>query len=111
MIIPALLKNKELFPPLQCKLKQNFFLVSVKLIEYFFPAVNVVSSNLFVAPSHRIKTSLFFLSTCIKELLSTTKIITLQPNPPVGNRKLSGLSNPMPYLKYLYLSISAFSVN
>ena len=39
------------------------------------------------------------------------QIITLQPNPPVGNENIQRLSNPIPYSKYLYLSISAFLVN
>ena len=35
------LTNKYLFAPLKCKLKQNFFFVTVKLIEYIFSAVKV----------------------------------------------------------------------
>ena len=36
LIISVLLTNKQLFSPLQYKLKQNFFIVTVKLVEYFF---------------------------------------------------------------------------
>ena len=43
--------------------------------------------------------------------MSSPKIITLQPIPPVGNERVSPLSNPIPYPQYLYLPISAFSVN
>ena len=39
LIITVPLTNK-VFALLKCKLKQNFLLFSVKLIEYIFPAVN-----------------------------------------------------------------------
>ena len=43
--------------------------------------------------------------------MPSPKIITLQPIPPVENERVSPLSNPIRYPQYLYLSISAFSVN
>ena len=76
-----------------------------------FYAVSVVSSNPWVGPSPRIKISFFLLSTCPEELISVPKIITLQPNSPVGNEKVPLLSNPVLYPEYLYLSRSAFLVN
>ena len=42
--------------------------------------------------------------------MSTPKIITFLPNPVPGYEKLPCLSNPNPYVEYLYLSISAFLV-
>ena len=43
--------------------------------------------------------------------MSIPKIITLQPNPPLGNEKVPFPSNPVPYPECLYLSIAAFLVN
>ena len=57
--------------------KRNLFLDSVKLIDYFFSAVNVVLSNPCAEPSPRIRISFFLLSTCTEELIPTPKIITL----------------------------------
>ena len=51
------------------------------------------------------------LSTCTEELISTPKIITILPNPLVGNEKVPFVSNPIPYPDYLYLSISTFFTN
>ena len=42
--------------------------------------------------------------------MSTPEIITFLPNPVPGNEKLQCLSNPIPYLEYPYLSMSAFLV-
>ena len=55
--------------------------------------------------------SIFLLSTCTEELISTPKITTFRPNLPLGNEKDPFLSNPVPELEYCYLSISAFLVN
>ena len=55
LTISVTVTNKQLFAPLQCYLKQNFLPFSVKLIEYFFSAVNAVSSNPCVIRSPRIK--------------------------------------------------------
>ena len=44
-------------------LKQNFFLVTVKLIEYIFSAVNECSPNPYIGPKPRIKMSFPLLST------------------------------------------------
>ena len=44
------------------QLKQNFLCDLEKLIEYFASAVNVVSSNLCVGPSSRIKMSFFVVN-------------------------------------------------
>ena len=64
-----------------------------------------------VGPSPRIEISFFLLSTCIEELISSPKIITLQPNATPENEIVPRPSNPVPYRKYLYLSISALLVN
>ena len=61
LIISVPLTNKQLFAPLQCKLKHFIFLFSVKLIEYFFFKVNVVMSNPCVGPSPRIRISFFLV--------------------------------------------------
>ena len=45
---------------------------------------------------------------CTEGLISTPKIITFLPNPIPGNKKLSCLSNSVPYPAYLFLLISAF---
>ena len=57
-------------------LKHNFLLCPLKLIEYFFSAVNVVSSNPCVGISPRTKISFFLLEPYTEELPSTPKIIT-----------------------------------
>ena len=49
------------------------FLGSVKLIGYLASTVNV-SSDPYVGPATRIEISLFLLSTCTNELISTLKI-------------------------------------
>ena len=51
------------------------------------------------------------LSIFVDELISTPKIITFLPVPPLGCKKNPFLSNPMSYLEYLHLSISVFLVN
>ena len=73
--------------------------------------VSVVLSNPCVGPSPRINIYFFLLTTCMEELISTPKIITFLPIPPLGNEKVPFLSNPMSYTEYLYLSISAFFAN
>ena len=65
-------------------------------------------ANPYVGPSPRIKISFFLLSTCKGELISAPKIITLQPNPQLGNEKVPCPSHPTPYPEYLYLSIMVF---
>ena len=72
---------------------ENFFLVTLKLIKYLSSAVNFVSSNPCVGSSPRIKISFVLLSTCTAELKYTPKIITLQPDTPVGNENGPRLSN------------------
>ena len=111
LIIFVLLTNKQLFSPLQYKLKQNFFIVTVKLVEYFFSAVNVISSNLYARPSSRIKISFFLLLTCTEELIYTPQIIKLHSNSAAENEKVPYLSIPIPYPEYLYSSISESLVN
>ena len=83
----------------------------IKLIKYFFSVVSVLSSNLCEGTSMRIKIYFFLLSTFTEELISTLKIVTLQPNPPLGNENVPFQSNPIPYPEYLYLSLSAFLAN
>ena len=51
------------------------------------------------------------LSICGDKLISTPIIIILLPVLPLGCEKIPFLSNPIPYLEYLYLSISAFLAN
>ena len=69
--------------------------VTVKLIEYIFSEVKVFSNPCVgLLPSTNM--SSFLLSTCIKVLISTPKINTFRPDPPLGNEKLDLLSNPIP---------------
>ena len=58
------LTNRSLLAPYNANLNRNFFSLTVKLSEYFFSAVYVVSSNPYVGPSPMIKISFFFLPTC-----------------------------------------------
>ena len=51
------------------------------------------------------------LLACVELLKSATKIITFLSYPPLGCVKLPLESNPIPYPKYFYLSISTFFVN
>ena len=62
-------------------------------------------------PLPRTKMLLLLLLACTEPLISAPKIITFLPYPPLGCEKLRLESNPIPYPKYLYLSISAFFVN
>ena len=64
-----------------------------------------------VGPLPRIKISFFLLSICGDELISTPEIITFLANLITGNPKVPFMSNPIPYLEHLYLSISAFFTN
>ena len=57
----------------------QIFSLIVKLVEYFASIVNVVPSNRYVGPSPRIKIPFTLLSTCIDELISAPKIMTLFP--------------------------------
>ena len=75
---------------------QNFFFVSVKLIEYIFSAVNECSPNPCVGPTPEINMLFPLLSICAEEFISAPKIITFWPNPQPGNEKLHFLSNPIP---------------
>ena len=86
-----------------------FCFFSVKLIEYFFSAFNVVSSNPCVGPLPRIKIY-FLLSKCTEELISTPKIMQFLPNS-LHTENFPFLSNPVPYPEYFYLSISSFLVS
>ena len=54
---------------------------------------------------------LVLLLACVGLLRSAPKIITFLAYHPLGCVKLHLESNPISYLKYLYLSISAFFVN
>ena len=91
------------------QLKQKFLLCFAKLMEYVFSALSVCSKPC-VGPLPKIKMSFFLLSIFVDEVMSIPKIATFLPNPVPGNQKLPCLSNPIPYSKYLYLSISAFLV-
>ena len=64
--------------------------VTIKLIEYIFPAVGVCSN-----PCVGL-ICLFLLSLCAEKLKSTQKINTFRPHSPPGNEKLPLLSNPIP---------------
>ena len=59
----------------------------------------------------RILISFFLLSIFVDELISTPKIITFLQVTPEGCELNHFLSNPIPYLEYPYMSISAFLVN
>ena len=81
----------------------------MKLIEYVYSALSL-RSNPCVSPLPRIKIHFFLLSIFVDELISTPKIITFLPiSLPI--EKDVFLSNAIPYPKYPYLSISAFSAN
>ena len=86
-------------------------LTLVKLIEYIFSADNECLPNPCVGHFPRIKISFFLLSILVDELISSSKIITFLLVPPLGCEKNPSLSNPIPYPKYLHLSMSAFLVN
>ena len=72
-----------------------FCFLSVKLIEYKFPALSVCS-NPALDLSQELKYLFFLLSTLIDEPISTPKIITFHPNPVPGNEKRPCLSNIIP---------------
>ena len=55
-----------------------------------------VQFNPCVGPIPKTNTSFFLLSTCAEKLMSTPKINTFSPIPPLGNEKLPLLSNPIP---------------
>ena len=81
----------------------------MKFIAYFFSAVSIVLSNPCIGPSSRIKIFFFLLSTLQKNSLlirRTPKIITLQPNPPVGNEEVPYLSNEIPYPEYCIVCLN-----
>ena len=88
----------------------EFFIISSKLIECIF-SDDTVCSNPFVEPLPRIKISFLLLSIFVHGLISTPKIITFLPVLPLGCEKNYFPLNPTPYPEYLYLSISAFSVD
>ena len=90
-------------------LKQNFLLFSLKFTEYIFSAESACS-NPCVGILPRIKISFFLLWIFVDELISTPKIITFRPVPTLGRGKNPCLSNPIPYPKYLYWSISSVLV-
>ena len=73
---------------MQSKLKQNFVLFSVKLIEYIHFSAVCACFNLFVGPFPRIKIYFFLLSICGDELISTPKTITFLPFPQLGCEKI-----------------------
>ena len=73
----------------------EFVIFRVKLNEYIFSAVKVCS-NPCVVPFPGTNISFFLLSICAEELISTPKINTFSPDPPLGNEKVDLLSNPVP---------------
>ena len=78
------------------RLNINIFLGYVKLIGYLTSAANVVLSNPCVGASPRTKISLFLLSICTDELISTPKIMTFFPMLPSVNEIFEReISNPM----------------
>ena len=68
-------------------------------------------SNPCVNPSPRTRILLLLLLACTELLMSAPKITTFLPNSPLGCEKVPLELNPIPYLEYLYLSISSFFVN
>ena len=74
------------------------FLITVKLLEYFFSVIFSV-------------TAYFLLSKCIEQFMTPLKFITLQPNLPMANEKVPLLLNTVLYAEYFYLSILKFLVN
>ena len=82
--------------PLKWRLYTNLFLGCVIIIiGYLASAVKVVSSNLCVGLSPRIKISLFLLSICTDELISASKIMTFFPTLLFINENSERESNPM----------------
>ena len=75
------------------------------MIGYFASAVNVVLSNPCVGQSPRIKISLFLLSTCTDDLMSTPKIMTFFPMLPSVNENSEQESSPKPQPLYFILSV------
>ena len=82
--------------PLECKFNAILFLGCVKLIGYLASAVNVVSSNLCVGPSLRIKISVFLLSIFTDQLISAPKILTFFCILPSVNENSEREPNPIP---------------
>ena len=68
----------------------------MKLIGYLASVFNVVPSNPCVGPSTRINVSLFLLSKCTDELISTPKVMKSFPMLPSVNKNSERESNPMP---------------
>ena len=64
-------------------------------IEYSAFDVNVTLSNPYVGPLPRITISLFLISICTDELISTPKITTFLPTLPSVNENFKRESNPM----------------
>ena len=95
------------FLPLLCKLKQNFFLVAVKIIEYFFSAVSVVSSNPCVGPSPRVKYLFFVIKVYrLTHIYCKNYYIFTKSTSRKLKRSFCIKSNTIS--RILYLSISAF---
>ena len=82
---------------------------SVKLIEYWFSAVNIVLFNPCVGPLPRIRISFRLLSICPDEFISAQKI-TFLPTLPPGNGNSERESNSVPEPLYLHLPRSALLV-
>ena len=97
--------------PLQCRINTNLLLDCVKLIGYFASAANVISSNLLVSRSPKIKISLFLLSVCPYELASIPKRTRFFPKLPSVNENCEPEAILMPWPLCLYLSGSAFLVS
>ena len=88
------LTNKELLPYYSANLNK-FLFVTVKLIEYIFSAVKVLT-NPCVGPLPSTNISFFLLSIWIEVLISAPKTNTFWPNSPPVNEKRDLLSNPIP---------------
>ena len=73
-------------------------------MEYFASTGNVVSSNLCVGSSKRIKIPFLLLSICTDELISTLKVMTFLPQSNFGSEKCETEPKPKPFLnKNIYL--------
>ena len=76
------------------------------MFRFWCGIINVVSLNPCDGPTPKIKISLFFLSICRDELISTPKVIIFFFHASSVNENSEREPNPMSYELYFYLSRS-----
>ena len=74
------------------------FLTTLGTHNIEYGSLILLQVNPCIGPSPRIKIYIFLWSKCTEELMSTPKIITLQPNPPL-NEKAPFSSNPQYHIQ------------